>query len=86
MKVIGIETRQGTFKNEAGQDVAYNTTYIHGTEKNENTVGERAVSYKLAKKIELKGVSRLVDAIGKDVFVCTSASQYGVTANAIVLA
>lgn len=83
MKLIGVENKKGTFKNEAGAEVAYNNTYIHCTYENENTIGVGTKSYKLSRDCQVEGGARLSELIGKEVILSTQSSQYGTTVNFI---
>ena len=85
MTVIGIETKQGTFKNEAGNQVAYNNKYVHLAGDSQNTVGQRTEAYKVSKNCEIVGVKNLEDLIGLEVLISTSRSEYGISATAIIV-
>ena len=85
MTVVGIETKQGTFKNEQGNEVAYKSTYLHLAGENENTVGQCTACYKLAKNFEIIGASYLEDLLGQNVLLAKEKTQYGTTVTAIIV-
>ena len=85
MIVVGIETRQGTFKNEQGSEVAYNTKYIHLVGENENTNGQCTASYKVSKNCVITGASGLNDLLGMEVLLSKEKTQYGTTVTEIIV-
>ena len=85
MIVIGIETKQGTFNNAQGNQVAYKTNYIHLVGDSKNTVGQRTESYKIGKRCELVGASTLDELIGHEVLISTQRTDYGISATAIIV-
>ena len=85
MTIVGIETRKGTFKSEQGNEIAYNTKYIHLCGENEDTVGQCTACYKVSKNCEIVGASRLDELIGMEVFLAKEKTQYGTTVTAIIV-
>ena len=83
MTVIGIERKEGTFKNEQGKDVSYSNDYLHLAGTNENTYGQITACYKIGKNCELVGAETLVDLVGHEVLLAKSKTQYGTTVDGI---
>lgn len=83
MTVIGIERKEGTFKNEAGKEVAYCTTYLHLCGTNEDTFGQCTACYKVGRNCEIVGAEKLIDLVGHEVILAKSKTQYGTTVDGI---
>lgn len=85
MIICGIETRQGTFKNEQGNDVAYKTNYIHLLGEDKNTNGQCTASYKVSKNVSIVGADKLDDLLGLEVLLSKEKTQYGTTVTEIIV-
>ena len=85
MIIVGIETREGTFKNEQGNDVAYKSQYIHLVGENKDTVGQCTASYKVSKNCKIDGAERLSDLIGAEVLLSKEKTQYGTSVTEIIV-
>lgn len=77
-KVVGYETKKGTFESN-GKEIAYSNTYLHCTYENKDTVGLGCKSYKLAKECEFINFHSLDDLLGNEVVLSTNSTQYGTT-------
>ena len=85
MYICGIETREGTFKNEQGNDVAYKSKIIHLLGENKNTVGQVTASYKVAKNCTIEGAEKLEDLVGAEVILSKEKTQYGTSVTEIIV-